>query len=474
MRVSRQPSDDRELVRVYLAGLEQDELVRRLVAIADRDEGLQLGLITEARAATGTLELGTLKKELTAWLRVSSRHLTWHGSREYAHEVESALDVLDGLVAAGHAEQVVALAEHVIKRLDTALNRIDDSGGYLGLPVARIADIHLRACLASRPEPRKLATRLLETALKSEWEWFLDAPEAYAEVLGEEGLAAYRERLDREWEKLAPQPPDPERRYFAREPDRFRVTHLKESLARGAGSIDELVAVMTRDLSSAHQFERIATELEAAGREREGLTWLERGLAAFGPNTDARLRDHLIDAYLRDGQVEDAVALAERAFDSHATAGTYAVLKQTSLTAGAWDTRRPLALARLRDRPDGHYPQSANEAVTVQLEEGDLDGAWRDAVARGCPDNLWRQLAEAARETRPDDAAAIYRRLVDKTLESTHHYREAVTLLKAWRETLSRIGREGELAFDLRRIRDDNRRRPKLIELLDKAGLGPV
>jgi hypothetical protein len=105
--------------------------------------------------------------------------------------------------------------------------------------------------------------RLLETALKSDWEWFLDAPEAYAEVLGEEGLAAFRERLDREWEKLAPQPPDPERRYFARESGRFRITCLKESLARGAGSIDELVAVMAQDLSSANQFDRIATELEA-------------------------------------------------------------------------------------------------------------------------------------------------------------------------------------------------------------------
>lgn len=122
-RASGRPGDDRELIRGYLAGLEQDELVRRLVAIAHRDAGLQLGLAAEARAATGTLDIAALKKELTAWLRVSSRHLTWQGSREYAHEVETALDVLEGLIAAGRAQQVVALAEHVIKRLETALNR---------------------------------------------------------------------------------------------------------------------------------------------------------------------------------------------------------------------------------------------------------------------------------------------------------------------------------------------------------------
>lgn len=85
-----------------------------------------------------------------------------------------------------------------------------------------------------------------------------------------------------------------------------------------------------------------------------------------------------------------------------------------------------------------------------------------------------RQLADALRKTRPDDAVTIYRRLVDTKLETTNHYRDAVELLKEWRETLTRAGREEGFAFDLRRIRDENRRRPKLIELLDKAGLGPV
>jgi hypothetical protein len=114
------PGDDREFVHAYLTGLEPEELVRRLVAIAERDEGLQLALVAEARAAAGILDLPALKKELTAMLRVSSRHLSWHGSRGYADEVESALDVLEGLLPAGHGEQVVALAEHVIKRLDGA------------------------------------------------------------------------------------------------------------------------------------------------------------------------------------------------------------------------------------------------------------------------------------------------------------------------------------------------------------------
>ncbi len=76
-------------------------------------------------------------------------------------------------------------------RLDTALRRIDDSNGHMAGVLDPVSDPHLAACDAARPEPKRLAVRLVEVALKSDWEWFLDAPRRYADVLGEEGLAAY-------------------------------------------------------------------------------------------------------------------------------------------------------------------------------------------------------------------------------------------------------------------------------------------
>lgn len=63
-----------------------------------------------APAAGDEIDAAALKKHLTARLRPRSSHFGWRGSREYAEEVEAALAVLDGLLAAGHAETVVALA----------------------------------------------------------------------------------------------------------------------------------------------------------------------------------------------------------------------------------------------------------------------------------------------------------------------------------------------------------------------------
>ena len=208
--------EDLEIVRRYLGSLDAAAIAERLVDAARRDDRLRLSLTTEARAATGTLDLAALKKQLTARLRVSTRHYHWRGSRDYAEEAMVALDVLEGLLAAGQAGSVIPLAEHAIKRLDAAMSRIDDSGGFIGEPVLRLQEIHHRACAAAPPDPRKLAVRLIELELALDWEWFLDAPERYADVLGEAGLRAFRLRLEKEWNAVEPRLPDPARRFSLR------------------------------------------------------------------------------------------------------------------------------------------------------------------------------------------------------------------------------------------------------------------
>ena len=340
------PSDER--LRAYLSRLSKEQLVARLVALAERDEVALTALHAEQAATSGEFDLAAFRKELTARIRISG-FVDWRGAAAYAQRVHGLLDVLEALTATGRAAEVVVLAEHVMARLDTALGRIDDSSGHMGGVLDRVSDLHLAACVAARPEPKRLAVRLVEFALKSDWEWFLDAPQRYGNVLGEEGLAAYRARLDREWEALPALPPAEPRMLAFHDRRRFTVTRLRESLARAGGNFDELVAVLAKDLSSPYRFCVIADELEQAGREREALVWLERGLRSFPPAADERLRSQLIRAYVRDGQVEDAVALAERAFAAEPRASTYRELRETASGLPDWRERRSAALQLLRD-----------------------------------------------------------------------------------------------------------------------------
>jgi uncharacterized Zn finger protein len=460
-----------------LSRLSKEQLVARLVALAERDEVALTALHAEQAATSGEFDLAAFRKELTARIRISG-FVDWRGAAAYAQRVHGLLDVLEALTATGRAAEVVVLAEHVMARLDTALGRIDDSSGHMGGVLDRVSDLHLAACVAARPEPKRLAVRLVEFALKSDWEWFLDAPQRYGNVLGEEGLAAYRARLDREWEALPALPPAEPRMLAFHDRRRFTVTRLRESLARAGGNFDELVAVLAKDLSSPYRFCVIADELEQAGREREALVWLERGLRSFPPAADERLRSQLIRAYVRDGQVEDAVALAERAFAAEPRASTYRELRETASGLPDWRERRSAALQLLRDpaadgRPLGRYFRlDRSEVVRAQVEEGEIEAAWADAVEGGCESRLWRQLADARRERHPDESMGVYRRLLDQVLEQAdvRAYQEGVALLREIQKTLAAHQREAEFMDDVERIREAHRRRPKLLSLLAAEG----
>lgn len=465
-------TDERELIRRRLCSLERDELVERLLALAERDDALRLALVAESQAASGELDVRGLRKQLTSQLRVTDRSYDWRYARRYAGHVSEALDLLAALLDAGRAAEVVELAEHCMKRLDTAGRTIDDSGGYVRVEVDRLKEIHHASCLRASIDTRKLALRLADWALTSDsdWEWFLDAPTRYADVLGDDGLAAFRERIEPEWQQLPALPATRDRFGFRYEPGRFRVTFLREELARAGGSADELVDVLAQDLSSPRQFARIADALEEAGREREAVAWLERGNAVHLPAGDPTLRARIVAAYLRDGQVDDAVALAERAHAHAPSVTTYVELRAAAEAQGGWAGLRPSALERLRDA-DRFGGRSA--AVRAQLADGDLAGAWADAREGGCDDGAWLELADASRESQPDGAVGVYRRLVEDELEHAgdSHYKRVVDLLRRWRATLEQHGRAGELAQDVSRIRERYKRRTRLLTRLDRAGL---
>lgn len=106
-------------LHAYLLSLGPAELARRLVALAQRDEVALTALRAEASAAAGTFDLAGFRKELTSRLRVSG-YVDRRGAGAYARRVDAVLDLLEQLLAAGRAADVVTSAEHVMARLDTA------------------------------------------------------------------------------------------------------------------------------------------------------------------------------------------------------------------------------------------------------------------------------------------------------------------------------------------------------------------
>lgn len=473
-----------EDVRAHLAGQSKDALVELLMSQAATDAWLRDRLLLEtAGGRSGDVDLATFRAAIDRAVE-PNYYEDYRPAYAYANDIEQVIDRIQALLDDGHAEAVVELAEHAIEAVEQALGWIDDSDGYLGGVLERLGDLHHTACAQARPDPQELAERLFRRELGSDWETFFGAAATYADVLGPKGLAAYRRLAEAEWARVAPlRPGDAGGRSY--EGKRFRVTEMMTTLAALAGDVDELIAVMSRDLSHAYDYVRIAEVCLQDGRHDQALGWAERGAAAFPQRTDPRLRQLLAEEYHRRGRHDEAMALAWAMFTDRPTLEGYRGLQAHADRIGGWPAWRDKALAHLRSQPADRGPDAgagrrvwpgwsggSSELVRIFLWEGDDETAWQEATQGGCSEALWMELAAKREADHPEDALPIYQDQVERLIAQMgkQAYQQAVGLLRKVREVMTRLGREEELAAYLASVRATHKRKRNLIKLLDAAG----
>jgi uncharacterized Zn finger protein len=260
---------------------------------------------------------------------------------------------------------------------------------------------------------------------------------------------------------------------------------MMKTLAVLAGDVDELVAVMSRDLSHAYDYVRIAEVCLQDGRHDQALAWAERGAAAFPQRTDPRLRQFLAEEYHRRGRHDEAMALAWAMFADRLTLDDYRGLKAHADRIGGWPAWRDKALAHLRSQPVDRgrdadagrrvwpgWSGGRSELVRIFLWEGDPETAWQEATQGGCSEALWMELAAKREADHPEDALPIYQDQIERLIAQMgkQAYQQAVGLLGKVRDIMTRLDREEELAAYLASVRTTHKRKRNLIKLLDAAG----
>lgn len=401
---------------------------------------------------------------------------------EYARGIEAVADSLENLLKAGHAAEVRELAERALQRMESAMTHVDDSDGFMGGILDRLQDLHLRACRIAMPEPKELAKFLFDWEVASDWAIFDGAAKTYADLLGKLGLEQYRKLAEAAWARVPPLAPgekDPER--YGR---RSRITAIMEELAKHTGDVEALVAVKSRDLSDAFSFCRIAEIYKEAGKHDSALEWAERGARAFPANTDARLREFLIEEYHRRGRHNDAITVAWTRFRERLGVDAYAGLHKSACPAKQWPEWREKALALLREEiaarkkqpPKNEWGPPAradhSELVQIYLWEGDVEAAWMEAKTGGCHNVLWFRLAQAREKDHPEDSIAVYTQQLKPVLEfpDKRACEEAVAILRKVRKLMARVGREPDFASLVQSVRAQYKPRRNFMKLLDEQG----
>ncbi len=454
-----------------LAALGADALADLLVEHALDDERLHARLLA-LTAETGT-DGGPDFAQLGHAFDVAvdpGGFVSWNETYGYAQALEEVIDTVGQHLGGGRGAEIVVFCEHALRRVERAFEYVDDSNGELGEIKERLEALHLAACRETRPDPRELAQRLFRWELESEWETFFGAAERYADLLGETGIARYRELAEAAW---AGEPELSAGSRHVSSSRRFRLSRIMEDLARAEGDVNALVAVLARDRSSGYRYLLIAEELAAAGRVTEATEWAERGLAAFPGHTDSRLIDFVCDRYGESGRQEEAVRLAWETLEDSRRLEAYKRLARVASRAGVWASLRTRAHDILRRGPGTTLGgRDHSELVAALLGEDEIEAAWREAKEGDCRRDLWLALARRREGDFPADALEIYRAQIEPAIRNSdnHTYAGAVEWLEKVQAMFVRLGNEAAFDEHVHEIREQHRAKRNLIRRLDERG----
>lgn len=445
---------------------EKEEIVGTLLEWAKTDDRLRERLILHAARRSGAeTGVATVRKAFDKAVRVR-KFVHYREMPSYARGVDDAIDSIERLLEDGQPAAVIELCESALRSLMAEMGAVDDSDGYMSGLRDRLQDIHYAACQEARPEPIKLANRLFRWELYGEFDVFFDAVSRYADILGPKGMKAYRKLAEAEWEKVPARTANDRtsewRKYF-------RITHIMETLARLSDDTEALVSVMSRDLSHAYNYLRIAEVYRKKGRHGKALDWAERGLEAFPERTDRRLREFAAEQYHHYRRHDEAMKLMWAEYVERPGLESYRTLQRHAKKAGSWKEWRERALAEIRHRIESSRQENRNQArprwmrtdddhshlVEIFLYERDVEAAWREAQIGGCSDPLWLRLAAARERDHPQDAVPIYLRQAEVSVTTTRNsvYDDAVELLVKAAALMKRMGRREEFVSQLESMR---------------------
>ena len=263
-------------IRAHLKALGKDALVDMIAELAERDPTLFRRL--DSAAAVVSADDKTLEARLRKAIDQATRtggYLEYGAVGGWASGVEAVLDTIAGLASGARARLALGLVEHALRRIEKAVESLDDSDGHVGALLERARDIHLTAAKAARPDPVKLARDLFARETNGILDTFHGSAEIYEDALGDAGLAEYRRLAAEAWSKL----PARMGKRGVRQADTFddfRIAAILDRFAEQDGDVDARITIRAKDLSSPWRYLQLAQFCREQGA---GCLALRRGRA---------------------------------------------------------------------------------------------------------------------------------------------------------------------------------------------------
>jgi uncharacterized Zn finger protein len=410
----RETKDVHEIVR----GLPAEELREIVRSAVDRHPDVERHVLLAAARSEG--DLGELRREIDRGLR-TRRFLDYHESSGWARAAQPVLEELRLAAEKSPSAGLLALIERAVGHVVKVIMHADDSNGTIGDLARELLELHAQLCDAGVADAVKLAEWMVRFSCDDQ-DFFEVDPVRYRAALGENGLATYRQAIEQRHADGAP-----------------------------------------------HQFIAVCEAMAELEREDDVLAFALRGIAETSGWQVDKLYDVACGAHERAGAPVEALALRRQQHERTPSANTYSTLRRAAEALDAWGLERDAARRALRERDRGSY-------IDALLQEGDVETAWAIATE----DPTWdpggdrrARLAQAREPTHPDEALSLYMLVAREELLQTGRraYARAIAMLKRARRAASASEQDHWFSDQLLDLREQHRRRPALIQMLDKAKL---
>ncbi|MBI2353582.1 MAG: hypothetical protein HYV06_00905 [Deltaproteobacteria bacterium] len=467
-------------IRNWLEAQDRKTILDMLMAQVTSDDRLRREIVLKiAKEHARGIDLAAYRTAISNACEIDG-YLDYGEVYDYSEGVSEVVDSLERLFSEGFVIETISLCEYALEHLGNAMEQADDSDGYLCGEAERLLELHLNACKKSPPDPEELAERLLRYELAwGGYDMFYGAVNTYKDVLGKEGIAAYRRLVEQKWQEIPAKSSGG--KGAGHDSNRYGITRIMESLAKAEGDVDALIAIKKRDLSASWNYLSIAEICRNANRYDEALDWAEKGLAVFNTIPDNRLRDFVAEEYHRRKRFDDAFQLYWIQLSERPELASYKKLLDYAKKIKRFDTVRVEALALLRKDIE-RVKQNSNarhwqakpdhsRLVEIFIWETDREAAWKEAMIGGCRDPLWLELAKKRENEHPADVVPVYQRLVEPIIARMKNdaYEEATRMIRHIRELMYGLGQQAEFAAYLAQVRLYHKPKRNLMKLLDKV-----
>lgn len=477
MMMDDDDQSDGARIEAYLQGLDLAALHRLVLEASCRDDALREKLLMAAALAKSS-GFSALRKVV----RQATRTNGFVGYREaggYANRLEDLAALLSQRIDDAQPG-LVEVIEEAIALAEEALQHIDDSGGEVMPAILGLRELHLAACNALRPNPLALAGRLYGFQMHGDWDTFHEVLPDYAEALGEDGLATYRQQVESDWKALPTLGPEHYRSEWST--PRFRVESAMKDIARHTHDFELQVAIQAKNLSSPSCFLTLARMFRDQGCKDEALRWAEQGIAAFPHERHDDLMSLAIELQLALGQYVEVERLAWQRFERTPGCEPFFKLLEVAAHIDCEAVLRQRALDLLwqnvadEESSDGVARRSwwekprRSDIVSIFLREGNAVAMW-DAFCGGKVDvGLWERVADVRAQTNHEEAIALYKRLLPHRVDGgsrSSDYGEAFAIVEKIRVLRVAHKQLGMFGDELAEVRLEWKRKRNFMKLLD-------